>query len=105
MHTSWQQKTHKMSDPTDTNLAYFLDFDMAVLGKPWEQYKIYAQQIRQEYIHFPEKDYCNGRIKVLTSLKSGGTYVTPEFQKDFEEQAKKNMQNEIKDLENQLKQL
>lgn len=98
-------KSHKMPNPNDTDLAYFLDFDMTILGKPWDFYKIYSQQIRQEYIHYPEKDYCVGRTKVLNSLKSGGIYISDPFKKEYEERAKLNMEKEIEELQEQLKQL
>jgi len=100
-HYIMATKSHKAL-PADKDLLYFLDFDMAILGKSWEEYSLYAAQIRQEYIHFSEKDYCKGRTKVLISLKSGGIYMTEEFKLEYEEKAKQNMEKEISEIQSKL---
>ncbi|KAJ3215101.1 hypothetical protein HDU67_000805 [Dinochytrium kinnereticum] len=63
----------------ETNLL-FLDWDMEVLSWPKERYDVYAQGIRQEYSHFPNKDYCAGRAKVLRGfLARSAIYFTDIF--------------------------
>eukprot|EP00007_Cunea_sp_BSH-02190019_P001729 CAMPEP_0174233664 /NCGR_PEP_ID=MMETSP0417-20130205/3647_1 /TAXON_ID=242541 /ORGANISM="Mayorella sp, Strain BSH-02190019" /LENGTH=91 /DNA_ID=CAMNT_0015311915 /DNA_START=64 /DNA_END=336 /DNA_ORIENTATION=- len=48
-----------------SDLAYFLDFDLAILGARATCYAKYAAQIRSEYAHIPEAAYCDGRVAVL----------------------------------------
>jgi len=40
-------KTHNLSRDNDTNL--FLDADISIFGKDWEDYLIYKDCIRKEY--------------------------------------------------------
>jgi len=88
-------KKHNI-DSSDTDLAYFLDFDMAVLGKDWEDYHIYTEKIRKEYQIYPSILYKKGRKKALESfLQTEQIYKTDAFFKLFEEQARKNIQKEI----------
>jgi predicted metal-dependent HD superfamily phosphohydrolase len=72
---------------------------MAVLGKNSEDYLVYAHQIRQEYIHYPESSYNKGRAAVLKKLQSVGLYKTELFREKFEKQAIQNMEKEIELLE------
>lgn len=79
---------------------YFLDFDMQVLGRPSEQYQDYASRIRQEYTHFLETDYRLGRAKVLTEfLERPRIYSTELFHRQYEDQARLNITEEINRLE------
>ncbi|XP_022102797.1 uncharacterized protein LOC110985789 isoform X2 [Acanthaster planci] len=79
---------------------YFLDFDMQVLGWSSDDYDVYAQQIRQEYIHVPEQFYCSARAQVLrTFLKTANIYATREFRDLYEVQARANIEREIERLE------
>jgi predicted metal-dependent HD superfamily phosphohydrolase len=39
---------HNVSRTTDNDLKYFIDFDMAVLGRHRDRYATYAAQIRRE---------------------------------------------------------
>ena len=43
----------------------FLDLDLSILASDDDVYDQYAKNIRQEYIHVPEKDYCIGKKKIL----------------------------------------
>lgn len=77
--------------PLDSDLDYFLDFDLAVLAKPPEgrfnfdwvfvawscltnsipEYDKYTKDIRKEYAHYSEQGFTRGRIRVLQHLLSG----------------------------------
>ncbi|XP_013406972.1 prolyl 3-hydroxylase OGFOD1 [Lingula anatina] len=82
---------------------YLLDFDMAVLGWPDEDYEKYSDQIRQEYIHIPSEHFNSRRVQVLQSfLQIPNIYATKEFRDKFEVQARKNIQEEIRRLQNSL---
>ncbi len=47
------------------DLAFFLDFDMAILGAPWEDYQAYILAVRKEYNIYPDMLYKPGRKKFL----------------------------------------
>lgn len=83
------------------DLKLFLDFDLEVLSRPPTEYDIYAEQIRQEYAHYPDDVYRSGRINVLTKFlareriyfTSGGLWERKE------KAARENLQREIKLLQ------
>lgn len=87
-------KGHAYSENSDTR--FFTDADLAVLGKPWEQYEAYYRQIRQEYKVYPAMLYNPGRKKVLTHfLQMDRIFKTPYFYQQYEQQARKNLQQEL----------
>ncbi|MCU0448912.1 MAG: hypothetical protein MUC97_03575 [Bernardetiaceae bacterium] len=59
-------KTHQAHGDPDTE--YLLDFDLAILAAPIDQYQLYAQQIRQEYRLVPDLLYQPGRRRVLKAF-------------------------------------
>jgi predicted metal-dependent HD superfamily phosphohydrolase len=61
-------KKHEVSHMGDNDLKLFIDMDMSILGVEPDQYEKYARQIRQEYQHVPQADYCRGRATVLESF-------------------------------------
>jgi predicted metal-dependent HD superfamily phosphohydrolase len=92
-------KTHKIDpEDNDTDFQFFLDFDLAILGKPEDGYNRYANQIRQEYIHVPNEKYVVGRPAVLEHLMQGQLFFTEEFRTLFEDKAKENVRREIASL-------
>lgn len=75
-------KSHNIDTVKDTDkndvyllkyLKYFLDADMAVLGKQPSAYDHYASLIRKEYIHVPHDIYCQKRAEVLQSFVTNVT--------------------------------
>lgn len=78
------------------DLAYFLDFDLAVLAWPQSKYQVYAQAIRKEYRHVPGFLYRRGRRKVLRYFLEVPTlFRTAEFQEKHETAAKLNLKWEL----------
>lgn len=78
------------------DLAWFLDFDMAILAAPWEQYETYARQVRQEYGIFPDLMYNPGRKKFLqNTLAKGHVFHTQHFRQQHEAAALANMAREL----------
>lgn len=86
-------KSHNFSD-NDTN--FFTDADLSVLGKDWETYAVYYQQIRKEYSLYPDFLYNNGRKKVLQHfLDMESIFKTEYFQNKYENQARLNIEKEF----------
>ena len=75
---------------------WMLDLDLSILGSEEEAYKLYTQQIRQEYhMHAPD-DYRLGRSQVLkTFLGRDEIYFSDLFKQLFEEKARDNLAKEI----------
>ena len=59
-------KTHSAGDDADAQVL--LDADLAILGAGEPAYRIYAEQIRQEYAWVPESEYRTGRQRVLQTF-------------------------------------
>ena len=95
-------------------LATFLDADMSILGKGVDIYNKYAGSIRREYEFVERNVYCNKRANVLESFlplmdnanggcKTGNNalkkhsyiYATGKGRQQWEEQARRNLTNEI----------
>lgn len=99
---AWILRTAKhMAGPASGDLAYFLDFDLAVLGKEFHDYAEYAYQIRLEYHHVPSNVFNAKRPEVLQSfLKSPTLYFTEDLREEMEAKARRNLVWEIQKLRN-----
>ena len=90
-------KSHKRRANMDTNIL--LDLDMAILGSPREDYKLYAQRIRKEYYIYPNIIYKKGRVKVLKQmLEPSSIYHHEYFIDKYEAKARENINYELKEL-------
>ena len=75
---------------------WMLDLDLSILGSEEEVYKLYTQQIRQEYHMYAPDDYRLGRSQVLkTFLGRDEIYFSDLFKQLFEEKARDNLAKEI----------
>jgi predicted metal-dependent HD superfamily phosphohydrolase len=89
---------HQHNENEDCN--WLIDFDLKILSKDWEDYKIYFQQIRKEYNIYPDFLYNPGRKKALEHfLANKNIYQTQEFRTLFEDKARENIIREIQELE------
>ncbi|KAJ3095770.1 hypothetical protein HDU97_006556 [Phlyctochytrium planicorne] len=81
--------------------SLFLDLDMEILSQTEDLYTSYAEGIRFEYSHFPEKNFCSGRAGVLKGfLARPAIYYSEEFQRgNYEQAARMNIEREIAELE------
>lgn len=87
-------KNHAFHSDKDTNL--FTDADLAILGKDEKTYKRYSEQIRQEYAVYEDEIYYPGRAKVLQHfLAMPRIYKTGFFYQKYEDQARKNIAEEL----------
>jgi len=84
---------HKTADP-DSN--YFTDADLSVFGTNAAAYKQYCQDIRREYIAFPDIVYRQGRRDMIHQfLRMDCIFKTSYFFDQYEEKARKNLQEEL----------
>lgn len=85
---------HERADDRDTN--YLLDIDLNILGAAWPRYREYAQQVREEYIIYPDELYKPGRVQVLRHfLGAARIFKTDYFYRKLEARARENLQKEI----------
>jgi predicted metal-dependent HD superfamily phosphohydrolase len=81
------------------DLQLFLDFDMSILGAPWEAYEAYTRQVRREYRIYPDKLYNPGRKQFLEHcLQTDHIFQTPVFRENYEVIARENMARELEVL-------
>jgi predicted metal-dependent HD superfamily phosphohydrolase len=85
---------HQHNEIEDIN--WLIDFDLKILAKDWDDYKIYFEQIRKEYRIYPDFLYKPGRVKALKHfLENEFIFQTDEFRGLYEEKARQNIENEI----------
>lgn len=85
---------HQHNSIEDIN--WLIDFDLKILAKDWDDYKIYFEQIRKEYRIYPDFLYKPGRAKALKHfLEYEFIFQTNEFRGLYEEKARRNIEKEI----------
>jgi len=96
-------KQHNVSNSEeDSDLQYFIDADMSILGQDRAIYSNYASAIRQEYCHVPHELYCEKRAGFLRSTLSCTNryiYASTLFRDSFEDKARDNLEWECSLLE------
>lgn len=89
----------KSHDHADEYVQCFLDVDMSVLGRPWEGFLTYCEQIRAEYANVPDDLFNVGRRKFFESLLiRPSIFLTDLFRGEFEEQARHNVSRYLRDF-------
>lgn len=91
-------KTHTLpkSASQQSDISFFLDFDLAVLGGEWDSYEEYSQKIRKEYRQYPDAVYIPGRRNALEKLsEKEQLYFTSELQQSLEIPARNNLFREM----------
>jgi len=92
-------KSHKV-DETDRLGAILVSIDLSILGSSSQQYSAYSAAVRQEYIHVPDPMWQTGRSQVLQRLLAAEPlYPDAGFRATLEEQARQNMESEIRSLD------
>ena len=90
---------HTKATYSDTDLSFFLDCDLKILGATREDYIRYSENIRKEYKHVIGFIYKRERKKVLKCIiESTSIYRTDYFRNKYEEQARCNILFEIQNL-------
>jgi predicted metal-dependent HD superfamily phosphohydrolase len=78
------------------DINWLIDFDLKILARDWNDYKIYFEQIREEYRIYPHFLYKPGRAKALKHfLENEFIFQTDEFRNLYEERARTNIEKEI----------
>jgi predicted metal-dependent HD superfamily phosphohydrolase len=76
------------------------DIDLAILGKPSDDFDAYEKAIRREYAHVPAEEFRTGRVAVLRHfLARPRIYATDHFAARYEMQARQNLGQSIAGLE------
>ena len=89
---AWVLATKTHAPTADTDLAYLLDIDLAILASDPMRFAEYECQIQQEYAWVEPVLYVQKRQQVLRHfLETQPLYQTPFFQKRYEHQAKQNL--------------
>lgn len=87
-------KGHTKSADNDTNI--FIDADLSILGAENQIYQRYIKDIRSEYFIYADKEYSYGRRKALNHfLKMERIFKTQPFFDKYEDQARKNIEDEL----------
>lgn len=69
----------------------------------FSEYDTYKQQIREEYAHYDDTTYAQGRLKVLRLfLQIPNIFATKEFRENYELRARQNIAKEIEELQAKL---
>lgn len=90
-------KIHNVSQNTDIN--YFTDADLSILGAPQDQYDRYTKDVRKEYSIYPDILYKPGRKKVLKHfLDMPAIFKTTFFKDRLETAARENIARELESL-------
>lgn len=89
----------KAHDVLHGDVALLVDIDLVILGASETAFKAYDQAIRREYEWVSEEQYRTSRAQILnTFLEQDFIYKTIQFREKYEEQARKNLSQKIKEL-------
>ena len=95
---AWVLATKTHAPTADTDLAYLLDIDLAILASDPMRFAEYECQIQQEYAWVEPVLYVQKRQQVLRHfLETQPLYQTPFFQKRYECLAKQNLAQALGD--------
>lgn len=91
-------KGHRV-EPGDRLGAILVSIDLSILGADPERYRSYAADVRREYAHVGDDAWRPGRAAVLKRLLEGDPlYPDPSLRAELEDQARRNMEEELSSL-------
>ncbi len=88
------ETAHHSTDVTDPDLKYLLDADMLILGANDQEFELYDERVKQEFLfRRPEiyKKYLEGRIHFLMTTNDKQIFCTEVAQDLYEKQAHINL--------------
>lgn len=92
--------TRHLKIPEDIDAQILTDIDLAPLAKPLAEFEENTKKIRKEYDWVPKEFFRKARKKFLQKLLNRPTiYATKFFRDKCEAQARKNLREEIKRLD------
>ena len=91
--------TRHAAVPADPDGQTLVDIDLAILGKPREEFDAYERAIRLEYAHVPDDAFRAGRARILQGiLARPSVYSTPHFRERYEQTARANLLRSLERL-------
>lgn len=91
-------ETHTPAD-WDDNGCVLSDADLAILAADRERYDEYAAAVRREYAHLDDRDFREGRARVLVNLlDKPSLFHTPTARAQWEQAARANIERELTTL-------
>jgi predicted metal-dependent HD superfamily phosphohydrolase len=83
--------------PDDADSRLLADADLAILGRPAEEFDAYERAIREEYAWVPEPIFRARRAEILEGfLSRDSIYTTPSFRSRYEWTARENLGRSVK---------
>ncbi len=78
--------------PFSSDAEYLVDIDLAIFGKPEEEFWTYEKAIRKEYNWVSDEDYKKGRAEIIRKfLNRDKIFCTDYFRQKYEHQARINL--------------
>lgn len=91
--------TSRYPTTDDADKQYFMDADLAILGKDESSYRTYVKKIRLEFARFDDATFSFGRKQILQAfLSRERIYQSAFFHGKYERQARQNLKKEIEEL-------
>jgi predicted metal-dependent HD superfamily phosphohydrolase len=96
-------ETRHAEPPRNNDERLIADIDLAILGRPAEEYQEYEDGVRQEYGWVQEERFKAGRAEVLARfLAREHIYHTGHFREKYEENARANLSHSISTLRSSI---
>ncbi|MDE0573719.1 hypothetical protein ON058_09865 [Demequina sp. B12] len=86
----------------DLDAAVLSDADLAVLATEPQRYKVYTDQVRQEYAHVAPLEYLETRHRILKRLMARDSIYLSPLARGWERQARENVTAELSRLERDI---
>jgi len=87
--------TRHQQVPSTWDCELLLDIDLSILGRTPEEFAVYEDQIRQEYVWVPEDQYRSGRATILAQFLNRPTIYYTHFFQSLEDLARHNLERSL----------
>jgi len=88
--------TRHQAIPQENDARLLMDIDLSILGRDWEAFERYEQQVRQEYGFVTETAFREGRAEILEGfLRREYIYQMSPFRERYEARARANLARSI----------
>ncbi|QNN21829.1 N-methyl-D-aspartate receptor NMDAR2C subunit [Planctomycetales bacterium ZRK34] len=94
--------TRHSDEPNTHDECIIADIDLSILGATPDRFDAFERQVRAEYVWVPEAEFVARRAEILQGFRvRKSIYLTPQFRKTFEDQARLNLDRAIACLHRQ----